>query len=72
MAENITAFPVPEVPNEVGAGVTAKNQGMTLRDYFASQVIGALMTIHHGNPKMTPLDVAKAAYQQADMMINVR
>jgi hypothetical protein len=47
-------------------------KGMTLRDYFASQAMAAMLSIKEIYEDCTEEQVAKGAYAQADAMIEVR
>ena len=60
------AFPRPRVPNYNDA-----QQGMTLRDWFASQ---ALIAIYAGirGANASPRGMAEAAYIVADAMLSER
>jgi len=48
-------------------------QGMTLRDYFAAAALTGIVdaTFHYGSPA-AEMDRARAAYWQADAMIEAR
>ncbi len=41
--ENPSAFPRPDVMDAMGCGIREGSDGMTLRDWFASQAIGAVI-----------------------------
>lgn len=67
------AFPDGSV-NEWG---NATNGGMDLRDYFAAKTLNALLStqeVHSGiaQEQITPDEVAKTAYQWADLMMEAR
>ena len=65
MTDKTPAFPV--FP-ETSVGHAAAHQGMTLRDYFAGQVLQAL-AMHEEYP---PTRAAKSAYDYADSMMRAR
>lgn len=63
------AFPlVYDVPPE---NVRNVYQGMTLRDYFAAKALQAFCSTE-GAEKELPDDLAAAAYEQADAMLEAR
>jgi hypothetical protein len=59
------AFPTPS-NFTIQDGVTPAARGMTLRDYFAGQVLANSSTVAH------PKDVAETAYAIADAMLKER
>lgn len=59
---NPTAF--PHVSDIIG-------EGMTLRDYFAGQSLPIFLNKHPAD-RLTPEDIAKACYRQADAMLAAR
>lgn len=60
------AFPVP-------IGQTDERQwGMSLRDWFAGQVISAIWQQHEQTTLSDLADAASTAYQQADAMMEAR
>lgn len=64
--DNPNAFPSRrDVPNGLG---TLRNDvpGMTLRDWFAGQVISDVFEMHHRN------EAARMAYELADAMLAAR
>jgi hypothetical protein len=62
--KNKSAFPL----HDAGHG-SPFDEGMTLRDYFASRAMQAELTVYEGTnwPR-----VAKQAYQMADAMMKAR
>lgn len=69
---NLSASPVLE---RGGNGLELTDAGMTLRDYFAAQIMPTLYEIylHHQSYEDGWLgDVAKTAYQLADEMLEAR
>ena len=69
---NLSAFHVLE---RGGNGLELTDAGMTLRDYFAAQILPTLYEIylHHQSYEAGWLgDVAKIAYQLADEMLEAR
>jgi len=61
--ETIPAFPIKEAP------YSETFDGMSLRDYFASKAMQAVMT---RSPTSHFKSVASVAYQQADEMMKAR
>jgi len=61
--ETIPAFPIKTVP------YSETFDGMSLRDYFASKAMQAVMT---RSPTSHFKSVASVAYQQADEMMKAR
>ena len=63
------AYPIPMIPCDNNGGFTdVKNNGMTLRDYFAGQVIGECFRRHFDSPHRA----ACVAYEFADAMLKAR
>ena len=64
-----TAFPFQiTLPNADGKTETTHyNAGMTLRDYFAAKAMQGLM-----DAAMPMAEIAKEAYQMADLMLKAR
>jgi hypothetical protein len=63
------AFPARPHEQLGGGIITATNDGMTLRDWFAGQVLSGNL----GNPFASPADtISKRAYEIADAMIEAR
>lgn len=61
---------IPAFPMAVPADWDSYQEGMTLRDYFAGQVLNGLFA---GNNTGGPIDaLAERAYIYADAMIEVR
>jgi hypothetical protein len=52
-------------------GSTDYYPGMTLRDYFAGQVVSVYLNKHPAD-RMTPENCAAAAYRVADAMLEAR
>ncbi len=67
------AFPCDDVFGD-GGRITKASAGMTLRDYFAAQVLGHLIAGDAiGGRKVANLaDYAAGAYQAADAMLKER
>lgn len=68
--------PDPETRSIVGS-MYADNEGMTLRDYFAGQVLAGWSQDQHHialdySEVVTPRTIAKAAYEIADAMLKAR
>ena len=59
------AFPVPNSAN------VNNQEGMTLRDYFAGQVLCGITTVT-GVDFGSPFDAAKTCYRLADAMLEAR
>jgi hypothetical protein len=57
----------PAFPTDPMAG-NERNQGMTLRDYFAAAALTGLCTSHHNCEQM----LAEWSYRQADAMLAAR
>ncbi|WP_225740273.1 hypothetical protein [Burkholderia cepacia] len=79
MTEHMSAFPVPEVSPQPGIKLVAKNQGMTLRDYFAAQAMAGDAansaqdsTWQNDTPDDLLLERAKLYYRLADAMLKAR
>ena len=67
MLQNTHAFPThPDVRN--------KDDGMTLRDYFAAKAMQSLMTTDQSlmATDHTMIDIAETAYMMADRMVEER
>ena len=67
------AFPNPMTLDR--SGKTVENQvGMDLRDYFASKAMPVILKSHKDSDFTPELEIkiAKAAYQMADTMMEVR
>ena len=65
----------PAFPNEGGAGNLWNDKGMTLRDYFAGQVVVGVMSEYWNSDRMrdpTFEDIALSAYGIADAMMEAR
>lgn len=70
--ENPPAFPVPDLYYPNGQ-VQFGTDGMSLRDYFAAQVVSAIDQRRMGVAfKGTPDSIAEEAYQLADAMLRAR
>lgn len=70
---NPSAFPIP-VDQPYGDGLKAI-EGMSLRDYFAGQVISVIPLrdwIGHGDDEKVAKAWAKLSYQVADSMLEER
>jgi len=67
--DDIMAFPTEGFLGSEGRILQYPESGMTLRDYFAGQVITQYFNTWDGLPDE---DVAKAAYTIADAMLKVR
>lgn len=65
---NIPAFP-SNIANDFGTLALGLNQGMTLRDYFAGQVINKIPL---NVTFTTPEALAEYAYKVADAMLQER
>jgi len=61
---------IPAFPMAVPADWDSYQEGMTLRDYFAGQIINGIMA--GSKPSGTVRDMAERAYVYADMMLEVR
>ena len=61
------AFPCL-TPNDNNINYADYVPGMTLRDYFAGQIIGSLISVYADDMKT----IARHAYKQADAMIEER
>lgn len=57
-------------PYSGGGGVWTTKGGMTLRDWFAGQALAGLLA--YGIGQSGPADVAWAAYQASDAMLEAR
>ena len=70
--KNIQAFPRPYSKDDYGDyPVACKEQdGMTLRDYFAGQVLTGFMNQHA--LRFDPIDDANYCYKVADAMLEER
>jgi len=68
MAENPPAF-----PNSVPTGFQYAHDGMTLRDWFAGQIVNG-MVAYSGTVGVNfgPGDIAKRSYEVADAMLAER
>lgn len=64
------AFPVADVYNKDGDGITEGSPGMTLRDWFAGQALTGLLSDPSRAGK--PQAFAAEAYQMADAMLKAR
>ena len=60
------AFPQVELRDQYGMLVPYRQTGMTLRDYFAGQVLPSTAEDYH------PDAAAKLAYEYADAMLKAR
>jgi hypothetical protein len=65
-----SAFPIPEVRDSNGIGLIEGSPGMSLRDWFAGQVLIGLWA--HPTVDGTPQHFAVIAYAQADAMLEER
>lgn len=79
MTEHVSAIPLPEVSPQPGVNIDAKNQGITLRDYFAAQIMAgdaANAAQDSSWQTDTPDDLllarAKFYYRFADAMLKAR
>jgi hypothetical protein len=61
----MNAFPI-----SIPAGCEGYEDGMTLRDYFATQILNGI--IASGKPSGTVREMAERAYIYADIMLEVR
>lgn len=61
----------PGADFEVTDIVSPKQEGMTLRDYFAAKAMAAYIAAMHGNPP-EPETTSECAYFMADAMIAER
>ena len=64
----------PAFPTGLTAGHYSQ-EGMTLRDWFAGQALGGMISGYYANADMCGLDEtdhARAAYDYADAMISAR
>lgn len=68
MSDNPQAYPCLD---SSGGGLSMRDPGMTLRDYFAGQALIALPNIGCG-ADLDIEDMALAAYQIADAMLAAR
>lgn len=69
MAGEIAAFPSREVRDAFGNGIVEGSNGMSLRDYFAGQVLGGHLPHEDwGDPEYC----AQWAYRLADAMMAER
>jgi len=66
---NPPAFPV--FP-ETGSGHAAAFQGMTLRDYFATQAMGGVISATDALIKIDEPHLAMWSYKMADAMLRAR
>ena len=67
------AFPRTVTINDGIDGFTErKNNGMTLRDYFAGQAMAAIITSVYCTPETIYTEVSSRAYAQADAMLKAR
>ena len=66
MADNPFAFPLAMIPESVD------NPGMTLRDWFAGQIAGAVFSASIGKTDHLEEMVAFGAYRVADAMLAER
>jgi len=64
------AFPRPESRGTSGAITLHGQNGMTLRDYFAGQVLVGALADPTCQP--SPIELAKIAYRGADAMLAAR
>lgn len=73
MAVNPSAFPLPSMTLDDGRGYPAQS-GMTLRDWYAGQVLAGMSSIalDDGDMIMGWADMAKAAFNAADAMLAER
>ena len=67
--ENPQAFPM-SAKDQQGMISCSSSQGMTLRDYFAGQVLSTVFTTYYENAQSDHM--AKAAYHLADAMLKER
>jgi|TARA_R110000782_G_scaffold30776_5_gene76405 hypothetical protein len=61
----------PFAANDV-SNMKMQSQGMTLRDWFAGQVLAGISSISIDGFSVSPKDEAEWAYQRADAMIAAR
>ena len=66
MSENLRAYPCLD---SNGYGLSMRDPGMTLRDYFAGQ---ALIGLLHPGYEVDSIDAPTHAYRLADIMIAER
>jgi hypothetical protein len=68
---NIPAFPsnISNDPQMLKPGI---NQGMTLRDYFAGQVVGSLYLASKDLNNITRDDIVAESYHYAEAMLRFR
>lgn len=67
------AFPVAETRDQYGNGLQEGSSGMTLRDYFAGQVLAGLVAYPgRQNETNAPEHFARWAYAVSDAMIAER
>ena len=52
--------------------IAARQKGMSLRDYFAAQALGAMVSAYYQHPHSFDELVAEAAYKYADAMLKAR
>ena len=64
------AFPCESYGHRNGKETTVPAQGMTLRDYFAGQVLVGALADPTCQP--SPIELAKMAYRGADAMLAAR
>ena len=66
------AFPVAEVRDRDGNGITEGAPGMSLRDWFAGQAMAGLLAHPVESPGTTWMIYAHDAYGIADAMLKAR
>lgn len=66
------AFPQVNLKDSHGMLVPDRQEGMTLRDYFAAKAMQALVTSQHCPKEFDGLIVSQAAYRVADAMLAAR
>ena len=62
----------PKVPKAFPNAFWREDDGMDLRDYFASDAMKALLSDHNWRHDMDFEDTANAAYMMADAMLKAR
>lgn len=65
-----SAYPVPEQRDVYGTGIREGSDGMTLRDYFATAAMNALILRSGSGREMERVGIA--AYEIADLMLTAR
>lgn len=63
------AFPRPAVLDSLGGVFDSAEDGMTLRDYFAAKAMQGFCAHPSAGIEWSSLEIARAAYAQADAMI---